>query len=63
LLLLLVTVLGLLGGGPHSLVHRIENSAFSQFPIVGTRLSTNIHGLHDSSFLLFLMGISHLHPK
>jgi len=57
LLLLLVTVLGFLGGGEHSLVHRVESSAFSQFPIVGTRLSTNIHGLHDRSVLGLVVGI------
>jgi YihY family inner membrane protein len=57
LLLLLVTLLGFFGGGAHSLVHRIENSAFSQFPIVGSRLSTNIHGLHDHSVLGLVAGI------
>jgi len=40
LLLLLVTVLGFFGGREYSLVHRVESSAFSQFPIVGTKLST-----------------------
>lgn len=57
LLLLLVTVLGFFGGGEHSLVHRVESSAFSQFPIVGTKLSTNIHGLHDRSMLGLVVGI------
>ncbi len=58
LLLLLVTVLGFFGGSEHSLVHRIENSAFSQFPIVGTKLSTNIHGLHDRSMLGLVAGVA-----
>ena len=57
LLLLLVTVLGFFGGSEHSLVHRVESSAFSQFPIVGTKLSTNIHGLHDRSMLGLVVGI------
>ena len=58
LLLLLVTILGFLGGGEHSLVQRVEHSAFSQFPIVGTKLSTSIHGLHGRSALGLVVGIA-----
>jgi|HubBroStandDraft_6_1064221.scaffolds.fasta_scaffold10750_4 YihY family inner membrane protein len=57
LLLLLVTVLGFLGGGPHSLAHRIEASAFSQFPLVGSKLSSNIHALHSGNTFGLLVGI------
>jgi YihY family inner membrane protein len=57
LLLLLVTILGFFGPSEHSLVGRVENSAFSQFPVVGTKLSTNIHGLHDRSVLGLVVGI------
>jgi YihY family inner membrane protein len=57
LLLLLVTILGFFGGGDHSFVHRVENSAFSQFPVVGTKLSTNIHGLQGRSALGLVVGI------
>ena len=57
LLLLLVTVLGFLGGGPHSLAHRIEVSAFSQFPLVGSKLSSNIHALHSGSTFGLVVGI------
>ena len=57
LLLLLVTVLGFFGGSEHSLVHRVENSAFSQFPIVGTKLSSNIHGLQDHSIFALMVGL------
>jgi YihY family inner membrane protein len=57
LLLLLVTVLGFLGGGPHSLAHRIEASAFSQFPLVGSKLSSNIHALHSGSAFGLVVGI------
>lgn len=39
LLLQVVTVLGFFGGSEHSAVHRVESSAFSQFPILGTKLS------------------------
>ena len=57
LLLLLVTILGFFGASEHSFVGRVENSAFSQFPVVGTKLSTNIHGLHDRSVLGLVVGI------
>ncbi len=57
LLLLLVTLLGFFGGGAHSFVRRVENSAFSQFPVVGTKLSTNIHGLQGRSVLGLVVGI------
>ena len=57
LLLLLVTVLGFLGGGPHSLAHRIETSAFSQFPLVGSKLSSNIHALHSGNVFGLVVGI------
>jgi YihY family inner membrane protein len=57
LLLLLVTVLGFAGGGAHSLAHRIEASAFSEFPIVGTKLSSNIHALHDRSVAALVVGL------
>ena len=58
LLLLLVTILGFFGGSEHSLVQRVEHSAFSQFPIVGTKLSTSIHGLRDRSVLGLVVGIA-----
>jgi YihY family inner membrane protein len=57
LLLLLVTILGFFGASDHSFVGRVENSAFSQFPVVGTKLSTNIHGLHGRSVLGLVVGI------
>jgi YihY family inner membrane protein len=57
LLLLLVTVLGLFPSTDHSFVQRVENSAFSQFPVVGTKLSTNIHGLQGRSAFGLLVGI------
>jgi len=57
LLLLLVTILGFFGGAEHSFVRRVENSAFSQFPVVGTKLSTNIHGLQGRSVFGLVVGI------
>ena len=57
MLLLLVTLLGFFGGAEHSLAQRVESSAFSQFPIVGTKLSTNIHGLHERNTLALVVGI------
>ncbi|MFZ0249853.1 MAG: YihY/virulence factor BrkB family protein [Acidimicrobiales bacterium] len=57
LLLLLVTILGFFGGSEHSFVQRVENSAFSQFPVVGTKLSTNIHGLQGRSVFGLVVGI------
>jgi YihY family inner membrane protein len=58
LLLLLVTILGFFPGGAHSLVHRVERSAFSEFPIVGTKLSSNIHELHRKSIAGLIVGIA-----
>ena len=57
LLLLLVTILGFFSGSEHSFVQRVENSAFSQFPVVGTKLSTNIHGLQGRSIFGLIVGI------
>jgi uncharacterized BrkB/YihY/UPF0761 family membrane protein len=57
LLLLLVTLLGFAGGGAHSWAHRVETSAFSQFPLVGSKLSTNIHALHERSVLGLVVGL------
>jgi uncharacterized BrkB/YihY/UPF0761 family membrane protein len=57
LLLLLVTILGFVGGGDHSWAQRVEHSAFSQFPIVGTKLSSSIHGLHDRNVVGLVAGL------
>ncbi len=54
LLLVLVTVLGfVLSGNPH-LQHDILNSTFSQFPIIGDQLRTNIHSLNGSGIALVI---------
>jgi uncharacterized BrkB/YihY/UPF0761 family membrane protein len=56
LLLLLVTIVGFVGGGEHSLVQRVEHSAFSQFPIVGTKLSSNIHAVQHRNVVGLVAG-------
>jgi YihY family inner membrane protein len=57
LLLLLVTLLGFFSGAEHSWAQRVEHSAFSQFPIVGTKLSSNIHALHEHNVFALVIGI------
>jgi YihY family inner membrane protein len=56
-LLLLVTILGLVAGSSSSLTHDVENSALSQFPVVGRDLGQNIHALRENSIPAFVVGI------
>ena len=57
LLLLLVTILGLvLASNPH-LRNEILNSAFSQFPLVGSDLRNNVHALHRNSMIGLIVAI------
>jgi YihY family inner membrane protein len=49
LLLLLVTLLGLVLAGDPSLRQHVLNSALSEFPIIGSRLGSNIHALKARS--------------
>ena len=58
LLLVMVTILGFFHPAEHSLLQRTESAAFSQFPIVGTKLSQNIHALHGRSTLGLVVGIA-----
>ncbi len=62
LLLLLVTVLGIVAGGSSSIAKHIEDSALSQFPLIGSNgsLSTNIHALHEASAAGLAVGIAGL---
>jgi YihY family inner membrane protein len=57
LLLVLTTVLNIVlahdPGARNSLLH----STFSEFPVVGTTLKTNIHGLHHSSVIGLVIGV------
>ena len=58
LLLVLVTILGFFHPAEHSLLQRTESAAFSQFPVVGTKLSQNIHVLRGRSTLGLVVGIA-----
>ena len=58
LLLVMVTILGFFHPAEHSLLQRTESAALSQFPIVGTKLSQNIHALHGRSTLGLVVGIA-----
>lgn len=57
LLLLAVTVVGLLAGGSHHLAVRVESSALAQFPIIGTQIKSNVHGLASQSGIALAVGI------
>ena len=63
LLLLLVTILGIVAGGNPSIEHRLEHSAFAQFPVIGSgsaegpSLSNSIHALHANSTAGLVIGI------
>ncbi len=58
LLLVLITVLGLFFAHDTSLQHRILNSAFGQFPIVGRQLATSgLRSLRAGSAVGFVVGL------
>jgi YihY family inner membrane protein len=57
LLLVLITVLNLVlahdPGGRHAVLH----STLGEFPLIGTELKKNIHGLHRSSVIGLIVGV------
>lgn len=57
LLLLIVTVLGTIAGGNTSITDHVVNSAVSQFPILGSQISNNIHALHRNNPISLTIGI------
>lgn len=57
LLLLLVTILALVLAGDPSARTRVLHSAFSEFPVVGTELSRNIHVMKRNSAFGLAVGI------
>ena len=57
LLLLLITVLGIVLADDPSAHHRVLDSAFGQFPIVGSSLAHNIHALKRSSVFGIVIGL------
>lgn len=52
LLMVFVTVLGFALRGNPQLQQTITDSAFANFPVVGTQLSQNVHSLHGSGLVL-----------
>jgi inner membrane protein YhjD len=56
LLLVFVTVLGLLSADS-SFAHSLENSALSQFPVIGNQLKANVHALHADSIIGLVIGL------
>ncbi|HUC36790.1 MAG TPA: YihY/virulence factor BrkB family protein [Acidimicrobiales bacterium] len=57
LLLLLVTVLGVVAGGGGAIENDVLHSALAQFPIIGTQLRDNIHGLRSGSPVALTIGV------
>ncbi|MHB8656652.1 MAG: YihY/virulence factor BrkB family protein [Solirubrobacteraceae bacterium] len=54
LLLVLFTILGYVLQGDVHAQHSIGNSVLRQFPIIGTQISKNIHGLHGQLIALVI---------
>ncbi len=54
LLLVLTTILAYVLQGDTRLQHSISNSVLTQFPIIGTQLSKNIHSLHGHATALVI---------
>jgi membrane protein len=54
LLLVLVTVLDIVLKNDASLRNQVLNSALSQYPVIGTQLTTNVHGLHKTGLALVI---------
>jgi YihY family inner membrane protein len=57
LLLILVTVLNIVLANYPSVRHSLLNSTLSEFPVVGSTLGNNIHGLHRSSVIGLVIGV------
>jgi membrane protein len=54
LLLVLVTVLDIVLKNDASLRNHVLNSALSQYPVIGTQLTSNVHGLHKTGLALVI---------
>ena len=52
LLLVLVTVLDIVLKNDAALRSQVLHSALSQYPVIGTQLTTNVHGLHKTGLAL-----------
>jgi YihY family inner membrane protein len=57
LLLILITVLNIVLAHDASARTSLLNSTFGEFPVVGTTLHTQIHGLHRSSVIGLIVGV------
>ncbi len=57
LLLILVTVLVKVASGAASLRHEVEKAVAKQFPLVGDKLTGNIHALNRSSVASLIVGL------
>ena len=57
LLLVLITVLNIVLAHDPSARHSLLNSTFAEFPIVGSTLHSQIHGLHKSSVIGLVVGV------
>lgn len=60
LLLLVVTVLSVVLADHQSWRQAVLNSTFSEFPLVGQQLRSNIHALHRSSVIGLVVGLAGL---
>ena len=54
LLLVLVTVLDIVLKNDASLRNQVLHSALSQYPVIGTQLTSNVHGLHKTGLALVI---------
>jgi uncharacterized BrkB/YihY/UPF0761 family membrane protein len=57
LLLVLITALNIVLAGDHGARKALLNSALSQFPVIGSQLGHNIHGLQRSSVIGLVVGL------
>jgi YihY family inner membrane protein len=57
LLLILVTVLVKVASGAASLRHEVEKAVAKQFPLVGDKLTGNVHALNRSSVASLIIGL------
>jgi YihY family inner membrane protein len=57
LLLVLITVLNLVLAGDPGAEKALLHSALEQFPVIGSQLGHNVHGLHRSSVIGLVVGV------
>ena len=57
LLLILVTILGLIASANPTVRTEVLNAVASQFPLIGSKLTGNIHALHRASIIGLIVGL------